>query len=736
MEESVQSGDKDLGNSGVDEEFRSCFGEDEDWKDAQEFSSEGNEEVSLKIPDGNKEEGDFSAFIISEMLQGDADNPGEDVAEPIIFSDALEEIVSECSLMLLEGIDEEHIPECSLGLSDDNDEVVSDCSLRLFEGGEEIASMCSLMLSEVHGDDDDDDDDSECSVRLSEGGDKGTLNFARRSWEGREDDIFDSSPRLCECNEEDVSECSLISSEDDDVVSECSLIFSEDHENDILECPMRLLEDDDVVSECSLIFSEDHENDILECPMRLLEMPDKDDEDDDGVLVRIFSKGVSFLADGDLGSRTSGIGVILEKPQGVPFLQVQKKLDFFVEELVAEHLALMDGLLVALKNDCRNVLAFTDSDKIYRMITKSDTAEDQLLIALQERIQELTDKFESFVLRRAPQSELKSSLQLAREATGAFSDLIECSTCGEDKPHSQMIEMYCSHNLCFDCMFVYVESQVRNSQDPVKCPHERCTFYISNGICRSFLPSSSFESLEGALPEMAAQNLWRFYCPFPDCSMLIRAHHCSPSRQPPLTQSSIYCVECPNCCRFVCTRCQVPWHSSMRCEEYQNLPLEERNRGDITSNQLVQVSSWRRCPQCRQLSELSGGCDRRCTHEFCFSCGAEYRHGTQTCRCETLDENSESSPALSEHETELWRWDCFNLLPGSIDGYTEQEKTQLALIQCFLAGGIGFDSHNPHQSPPRSSDSYLDTFKDLNQLPWLESFISVIGDTYQEDHIY
>lgn len=701
MEESVQSDDTNLGNCGVDEEFRSCFGEDEDWQDADEFSSEGevdgNEEVSVKSP-----EGDISAFRISEMLQDDASYHVEDVVESIIFSDAIEEIVSECSLILLDGIDQEHIPECTLGLYDDNDEVVSDCSLRLLDGSEETISMCSLMLSEVH----EDDDDSECSVRLSEGEDEVTLNFARSSCEGQKDDILDSSPRLCDCHEEDVSECSLRSSEDDDVVSECSLIFSEDHEND-----------------------------MLECPMRLFEKPEKDD-DDDGFLVRIFFKGVSFSSDGDLGSRASGIGVILRKPHGVPFLQVQKKLDFFVEELVAEHLALMDGLLVALKNDCRKVLAFTDSDKVYRLITKSDAVEDQLLIALQERIQELADKFESFVLRRASQSELKGSLQLAREATGAFSDLMECSTCGEDKPHSQMIEMHCSHNLCFDCMFVYVESQVRNSQDPVKCPHDRCTFYISNSICRSFLPSSSLESLEGALPEMKAHNLSRFYCPFPDCSMLIRAHHCSPSTQPSLTQPSIYCVECPDCCRFVCTRCQAPWHSSMRCEEYQNLPLEERNSGDIASNQLVQVSSWRCCQQCRELSELSEGCDR-CAHEFCFACGAEYRHGTRTCRCETLDENSESSPAPSEHETELWRWDCFNLLPGSIDGYTEQEKTQLALIQRFLAGGIGFDSHNPYQSPPRSSDSYLDTFKDLNQqLPWLESFISVIGDTYQEDHIY
>ena len=132
----------------------------------------------------------------------------------------------------------------------------------------------------------------------------------------------------------------------------------------------------------------------------------------------------------------------------------------------------------------------------------------------------------------------------------------------------------------------------------------------------------------------------------------------------------------------------------------------------------------------------------RCGHEFCYSCGAGYHDGTQTCQCafwDDRDEDDNSEPSTpSNHEADQWRWEPFDPLPSITDGYSEQERAQLALIQRFLAGGFGLnDDHHPNQcqSPPRCSDSYLDAIKDLNQLPWLERFVSVISDNYHEDYI-
>jgi hypothetical protein len=42
----------------------------------------------------------------------------------------------------------------------------------------------------------------------------------------------------------------------------------------------------------------------------------------------------------------------------------------------------------------------------------------------------------------------------------------------------------------------------------------------------------------------------------------------------------------------------------------------------------------------------------------------------------------------------------------AVEGYSEQERAQLALIQRFLAGGFSLGD-NPCQSPPRCADSLL-----------------------------
>lgn len=124
----------------------------------------------------------------------------------------------------------------------------------------------------------------------------------------------------------------------------------------------------------------------------------------------------------------------------------------------------------------------------------------------------------------------------------------------------------------------------------------------------------------------------------------------------------------------------------------------------------------------------------RCGHEFCYSCGAEYRDGQQTCQCAFWDEENSEDYTHSMQESEQWAWETFNSLPMIMDAYSDQERSQLALIQRFLAGGFGLSDHQPYQSPPRCTDSYVDAMKDLHQLPWLERFVSVISDNYYEEY--
>lgn len=84
---------------------------------------------------------------------------------------------------------------------------------------------------------------------------------------------------------------------------------------------------------------------------------------------------------------------------------------------------------------------------------------------------------------------------------------------------------------------------------------------------------------------------------------------------------------------------------------------------------------------------------------------------------------------------EQWAWESFGSLSTMMDAYSEQERSQLALIQRFLAGGFSLSDHQPDQPAPHYRDSYADTMKDLRQLPWLERFVSVISDNYYDEYI-
>jgi len=100
---------------------------------------------------------------------------------------------------------------------------------------------------------------------------------------------------------------------------------------------------------------------------KVVEEEKKDDLDDEFSVKMVF-KGVSIFERGDSGSGYSGIGVVLERSGDLELIQVQKKLDFYVEESVANYLALMDGLEVALQNNLSSVVAVTDSELLYNQV--------------------------------------------------------------------------------------------------------------------------------------------------------------------------------------------------------------------------------------------------------------------------------------------------------------------------------------------------------------------------------
>ncbi|KAI3725785.1 hypothetical protein L1987_65578 [Smallanthus sonchifolius] len=477
-----------------------------------------------------------------------------------------------------------------------------------------------------------------------------------------------------------------------------------------------------------------------------LEMEDGVNCDEfDEFCVRMLFKGVSILG-------VSGIGVIMEGANKVDVIQVQKKLEFVVDEEVADYLALMDGLSEAILNKIRRVYAFTNSQILVDQITNKGMVESPLLMALKQRILEHVKNLEHFVLKCVLDVDLERPLHLAQVAIGVVHDakgdptVEKCLTCCEDKPTLMMVTLKCSHKFCSHCMKAYVDEKVGLSEVPIKCPSPKCRYYISTPEHKSFLPVDSFMLLEETLLEPNGLVSDKFYCPFPNCAVLL-----DPS---PDVDSTNNCVTCPVCRRFVCVKCGVRWHSSVSCDKFQEVSTGEMDAidGEVAFDCLVENRRWKRCQMCERMIELTHGCYDLtcwCGHEFCYSCGAEYLNGQQTCECAMWgDEEEEENDQLTltsatssdpGQHFEEWAWESFGSLSNMMDAYSDQERSQLALIQRFLAGGFSLSDHhtNPCEPPSSCADddtSYIDnTIKDLHQLPWLEQFVSVISDTYYDE---
>ncbi|KAK9726089.1 hypothetical protein RND81_05G189600 [Saponaria officinalis] len=481
------------------------------------------------------------------------------------------------------------------------------------------------------------------------------------------------------------------------------------------------------------------------------ETKDDNDVDEDESTVKMYFKGVSINGFGKTNSGFSGIGVVIirGRSENNDVTCVQKRLDFSVENWVADYLALIDGLSEVLKTDVKRVFGFTDSLMLHQQIMQEKSVDTPLMIAFRERVVELVRSLETFSLKLIPNIQMERPLQLAQVALGLVSlyknscgSLQNCSICCDDKPSSMMLTLRCSHKFCSHCLKTYAEGKLEAKQVPVRCPQLRCNYFISNSECKLFLPFISYEILEKSIAESNSLKSEKMYCPHQNCSALFDPRECLSVQASSSDESSDSCVECPVCQRSICVNCGVPWHNSLSCGEYQDLPLDERDASDLTLHRLALDRRWRRCLQCHNMIELTQGCYHMtcwCGHEFCYACGTEYTNGQQTCQCAFWDEGASDDSTGSGTATpeEQWQWNSFDSFPMILDAYSDQERSQLALIQRFLAGGFSLSDHHPCQSPanPPCTDSYVDVMKDLHQLPWLERFVSVISDNnYYEEY--
>ncbi|KAM5533573.1 hypothetical protein V8D89_012789 [Ganoderma adspersum] len=203
-----------------------------------------------------------------------------------------------------------------------------------------------------------------------------------------------------------------------------------------------------------------------------------------------------------------------------------------------------------------------------------------------------------------------------------------------------------SHGYCISCLDSYINSKLDPDGSgasnpnavvfPIRCPECPVNDWpqgIPNEVAERVLTEKGMTLWH---TQKLLDSLPKYYCPNPKCSALVQVDEEEDDPQ----------AECPSCDAIICVPCRVVWHDGLTCEEYQDLPLDERSPDDQKALQLAKAQNWRRCPKCSIIVELTIGCNHitcRCKTEFCFKCGAlwDVQEGICSRRpsCDLWDEN-------------------------------------------------------------------------------------------------
>ncbi|XP_041992326.1 probable E3 ubiquitin-protein ligase ARI9 isoform X1 [Salvia splendens] len=357
---------------------------------------------------------------------------------------------------------------------------------------------------------------------------------------------------------------------------------------------------------------------------------------------KVYVKGLVERGAGGIGVAIcdGNDGLLFELSKGLSGKDQDTKLVDFK--------ALIEGLDAAVMLDLKRITVVTDNPLLYQHITGENTQMIKTAVALSNQIQLLLRKFTKCQPSLVA-SNVNKSVKLARNAI-AFQvnrsagssngkNLTEqCTICLEDTYVDRMFLISsCRHSYCFLCLSKHVQFKLLQGRLP-KCPHEKCETELKLESCKEFLTPELLEIMSQRVKEASIPADDKIYCPYPRCSNLLSKKELRGSTYDGLLK----CRKCPKCSGNFCIDCQVPWHKDMQCSEFKRRNPNPCNEDKVLES-LASRNLWRQCPKCSHMVSLASGCYHiycRCGHEFCYTCGAEWKNKKATCKCPIWDERN------------------------------------------------------------------------------------------------
>jgi E3 ubiquitin-protein ligase RNF144 len=209
-------------------------------------------------------------------------------------------------------------------------------------------------------------------------------------------------------------------------------------------------------------------------------------------------------------------------------------------------------------------------------------------------------KFLNFIPKQIPMKKRKRNDYFDKVGSSKSKNMeFDCKICTKTKTTGDAFYLSgCSHSYCSDCVVSYIRYKLEHKIINIMCPVPGCRGWFEPEFCRSILPTEVFERWDKALCEDLFNVREKFYCPFADCSALLINDG----------TEEVRASECPNCRRYFCAKCRVPWHDGIECSDFEKLNADERGKEDVMLMKLAKDMKWRRCPNCRFYIAKSMGC--------------------------------------------------------------------------------------------------------------------------------
>jgi len=197
----------------------------------------------------------------------------------------------------------------------------------------------------------------------------------------------------------------------------------------------------------------------------------------------------------------------------------------------------------------------------------------------------------------------------------------ECQICMEES--NKITTLTCGHGFCRGCWKQYLDLQIKENKQNIKCPGKGCGRVMDEQIILKLAGSKQakekfYDNLARSFIEKNPMAKW---CPAPNCIYAVLLNEFHPEKN-----ESIRC----GCGHYFCFRCSEIAHQPASCTHSKDWKVRNEGGNEALNEKFISTMS-RPCPNCKTSIDKNGGCNHmqcsQCQFHFCWNCMGKFGSG-------------------------------------------------------------------------------------------------------------